>query len=446
MQALRGLTNNYLISSITKAPNQDLFVTGYTSRLFGSYELSMFKTDPYGKLIWGRVAVGGTPLTYGASSVITANGGVIAVGYAYNSTEPVYKSHTFITEFNSTSGNIIRSEIIKFPVETKANSVISSADGRVFFSGQYGVNQMFLASLNPDWTLAWAQRLDMTGSSASTQGLAFSPDGQTLIVTGNFGSPASIFIASFVPGNGTLKSIYAINSDQKVYNVAINSKGNILVAGTRNTNPSIFLAQLTPDGNLPFIGSNIHVPDVNQTFLTNPIILDLTSTMSVVDWSLVSQNLTSLNSSWVNPVVENHNCLSSARLLKDVAELPSSTPYPGLFSPTPAPRFEYEPLELPLMPVRPTPEDFGALSWDSSSRSSRSITSSLSSSSAIDFSSPTILLWLIGFLLLCAVGRRSGHSMGTLGMFGKKAALPVRSARDGEEDSVVVDMSGPKFP
>ena len=434
--------------NIVTAADGSMFVAAYAdSTGGGNGDIVLLKLDSGGNVLWSHIS-GGPANDIGYNLAIAANGNILVAGYTNGF--GAKKNDIFLATFNQDNGDLLSAKVLKGVGDNQVYSIVIVPDGSIFLAGKTN-GKVFLAKLNSDATLNWAQYLDGLGT-ASAYSLALNPNRRELIMSGSMvslDSESDAFLAIFQTGNGTLTSIKMLKVDGYNTGLAINSNGSLLVTGrSKYLDPGvldIFLTQLPPEAAFPFSSPLIETTTANQYFF-NPEIIDITLNMSSSAWAVTPRNV-SVNISDVAPLVQNLKCASTTPSPHPASPVPSSRRLNEIASPS------YNPILLPPSrthktlrvptPAQPTPEGYNSIRCDLSYRSSRSIASSLSSSAAVDYSTPTILLWLVGLLLLCAVGRRYSHSTATFGMFSKKPEHPARAAHDmSEDDSVVVDMKG----
>ncbi|MCF8258432.1 MAG: T9SS type A sorting domain-containing protein [Flavobacteriales bacterium] len=139
--------------SIVRTGDGGLVITGYTQTADSTYNLSVFRTDAEGELMWTK-RYGGTAWDFGKKVVAMSDGGFVIVGQTHSRGEG--QGDAILMRFN-TDGDTLWTRTYGGPMPDGAESVALSADGGFVIAG-------FTESFGNGMKDAWMLRVDVDGN------------------------------------------------------------------------------------------------------------------------------------------------------------------------------------------------------------------------------------------------------------------------------------------
>lgn len=128
-------------------------ITGFTQTLDSAYNISVFRTDAEGELMWAK-RFGGKEWDLGKKVIALADGGFAIAGHTHS--QGAGQGDAFLMRFNA-DGDTIWTRTYGGPMPDGAESLTASADGGFVLAG-------FTESLGSGMKDAWLLRLDGDGN------------------------------------------------------------------------------------------------------------------------------------------------------------------------------------------------------------------------------------------------------------------------------------------
>ncbi len=392
--------------SIAVDSNDNLLLTGNTYNSVSTYfdDVFLVKIKPDGNLDWAKtLPILGSDV--GKKLLITSDNSIILIGairgFGAGGTD------VLLAKFQA-DGNLAWAKTLGGISNDEGYDLDIDSDNNILLIGKTnsfgaGSDDVLLAKFAPNGNLMWARAL---GGSGVDQGFSLAiPRDDNLILTGvttSFGAGNNDVLLGEIYSNGSLAWLKTLGgaSNERGLSLAITLNRSLILTGyTQSIGTgtwNLLLAKLTPQGELSFGNSFIQAITTDQFQNINPTITDITSSISVTPWTANIQNWNSVIVSSIDPFIQDFTCFGTRRRLEltDTEQVPEkrATQPPRLFSTSPRPRPEYEPLN--------------ALPQNTARRSLKGSSYSVSELAAAG-SGMAAVLCLLGLWMLCFCRRRN---------------------------------------
>src|SRR5258706_178198 len=230
----RGSASDYATAIIETSDHGFLISGGTTSFGSGSDDALLLKTDSAGNIVWSKV-YGGTQQEYFTASLLTADGGFIAVGKSLSSGAG---SNDILVVRTDASGDTLWTRIMGGAAFEEATNVIQKADGGFALCGRSSSftianTDAVLMKLNLNGDTTWAIQYGNFGAEEA-HSVKQTYDGG-YILFGNatsFGNDYEVYLNHF-NGNGNLlwSKLYGGPKTDAIYDGIITSDSGFAMCG-----------------------------------------------------------------------------------------------------------------------------------------------------------------------------------------------------------------------
>lgn len=243
-----------------------LALAGSVTGKDGSHGYLTIKYGPYGTLEWAREF---NPSWYNVVQAVTFDnaGNIYVAGTSYNLDNPrdsysrSYYTDYHIVKYRPSGEPIMEAVASGFKKNNEPAGIVADGSGNFYVTGTAKTAAdtfpiFYTVKFDPAGSIQW-EKSDDWGAESFATGIKIAPDGN-IVVAGWFKDPSydnlSIRMLRYDASSGKTLTDAAYNNefdDEKAWGVAVDTEGDIIVAGETSANDGVTLTlKFAPDGHL----------------------------------------------------------------------------------------------------------------------------------------------------------------------------------------------------